>query len=131
MLPLLGPSDDLHVAGRVADRALEPWTYIDDLSLVSGGVTFNRLSGQAESIVRFIKTEPDSYETLKYFWTFSSKKGPPDWSLSAPKDPASLQTLNVAAIEYDDPEFAYQGREASVRIPSTGKKMKFNYWFYS
>jgi len=129
MLPLLGPSDDLHVAGRVADTALEPWTYINNLSFVSGGITFNRLSGQAETIARFIKTEPDSYETLKYLWTYSSKESSPDWSVSAPKDLPSLQTLSVAAIQYDNPEFALRGRQASVRIPSTGKKMKFNYWF--
>jgi len=99
MLPLLGPSDDLHVAGRVADTALEPWTYINNLSFVSGGITFNRLSGQAETIARFIKTEPDSYETLKYLWTYSSKESSPDWSVSAPKDLPSLQTLSVAAIQ--------------------------------
>ena len=127
-LPLLGPSDDLHIAGRVGDSALKPWSYINNLSFVSGGITFNNLSGKTESLARLIQTKTDSYEDLKYFWTYSSKKHTPDWSLSAPRDYSSLQTLSVAALQYDDPEFAIKGKQSNIRLSSTDKKMKFNYW---
>lgn len=129
MLPLLGPSDDLHVGGRFADRALEPLSYYPDLWPVNAGITFNRLSNRAEPIAQFIEVQTDPYEGLKYIWTYSSKESPPNWALSAPKHFPSLQTLSVAAIRSDDPKFIAKGRKGSVRLSSTGRKMKFNYWF--
>jgi len=129
MLPVLGPSDDLHVAGRVGDKALEPWTYYENLSPLSGAITFNRLADQTETIVQFIQTEADPYVGSKYIWTYTSKHDPPNWALNGPQDLPSLHTINAATIRSDDPEFALKGRRGSVRLPSTGKKMKFNYWF--
>jgi len=113
MLPLLGPSDDLHAAGQLVDK----------------GIVFNRLSGQTEPIVQFLSIEADPYVGLKYLWKYSSKQHQPDWSIKAPLDPPSLRTLEVTTIAFDDPEFAYKGKQGSVRSSTTGKKMKFNYWF--
>jgi len=129
MLPLLGPSDDLQLAGRIGDRALEPWSYLGSVSSVSAGITFNELADQAEPIAQFIEIENDPYVGLKYLWTYTSKEHEPNWAMTGPKDPASLRTLGVAALRTDDAEFANKSRKGSVRIPSTGRKMKYNYWF--
>ena len=128
MLPVLGPSDDLHATGLVADKVPEPWNYYAPLSPLSAGIVFNRLSDQTESIVQFMKTESDPYVGTKYFWSYVSKETPPDWNSAGPKDLPTLQTLNVAAFRTDDPEFALKAQEASVRLSSTGRKAKFNYW---
>lgn len=128
VLPLLGPSDDMHSAGLLADKVPEPWNYYSPLSTLSGAVTFNELSDKVENITKFIKTEPDPYAGSKYYWTYSSKDYKPDWETASPKHPPTLQTLNVANIRSDDPNFAFHSHEANVRLTSTGKKVKFNYW---
>lgn len=128
VLPLLGPSDDMHTTGLLADKVPEPLNYFHPLSSVSGAITFNELSDSVENITKFVKTEPDPYAGSKYLWTYSSKEYEPDWETTSPKHPPTLQTLNVASIRSDDPNFAFYSHEASVRLPSTGKKVKFNYW---
>jgi len=129
MLPVLGPSDDLHLPGRLADRAVDPLNYFSELAPVNGGIVLNRLSDQTEPIVQFVEVEADPYAGLKYLWTYSSKEHQPDWAITAPQDPSSLQTIGAAFIRFDDPEFAIQGRQGSVRLSSTGRKIKYNYWF--
>jgi ABC-type transporter lipoprotein component MlaA len=129
MLPFLGPSDDLNATGSLADRAASPWTYVDfPYGLGSPAGTYNRLSDRTEATAQFIKAEADSYVGTKYIWTYASKYGSPDWQTHGPKDPATLQTLAVATIQTKDPRFIEKGRERSVKIPSTGRSMKYNLW---
>ncbi len=128
MLPLLGPSDDLHTAGLAADKVPEPWNFYRPLSYLSAATTYNRLSDRTENTVQFVQTEADPYIGTRYLWSYASKEQNPDWTTTGPKDLSTLQTLNVANIRCVDPEFALKGRESSVRLSSTGRKMKFNTW---
>jgi len=129
MLPLLGPSDDQNVAGYIADRAASPWTYVDPAySAGSAVTTYNQLSDRTEPTAQFIQSESDSYVGVKYIWTYGSKDESPDWQSTGPKDPATLQTLGVAMIQTKDPRFIEKGREMSVKLPSTGRKMKYSLW---
>ena len=90
--------------------------------------TYNRLSDRTEPTAQFIKAESDSYVGAKYLWTYASKDESPDWETTGPKDPSTLQTLGVAMIQTKDRRFIEKGREMSVRLPSTGRKMKYNLW---
>jgi ABC-type transporter lipoprotein component MlaA/pimeloyl-ACP methyl ester carboxylesterase len=128
MLPLLGPSDDTHATGSVFDRAADPLNYFPPYNFVSTGGSFNRLSDQTEELARFTRSEWDSYAGTKYFWTYASKHEAPDWTTSGAIDVPSLQTLAVALIRPKDPEFLRRGRVMDVRLPSTGRGMKFNCW---
>ena len=129
MLPLLGPSDDQNATGTLADRAASLWTYLDPgYSLGSAVGTYNRLSDRTEPTAQFIESESDSYVGTKYFWTYGSKDESPDWQSTGPKDPATLQTLGVALIQTKDPRFIERAREMSVKLPSTGRRMKYNLW---
>jgi ABC-type transporter lipoprotein component MlaA/pimeloyl-ACP methyl ester carboxylesterase len=128
MLPLLGPSDETHAIGTAADELSEPWNYARPYIYGSYGTSYNRLTDQTEDAVQFIHTEADPYVGVKNIWTYVSKDSPPNWQAPGEKDPATLQTLAVALIEPKDPEFLQHGRIMSVRMPSTGRNMKFNYW---
>ena len=129
MLPLLGPSDDQNATGALADRAASLWTYLDPgYSLGSAVGTYNRLSDRTEPTAQFIKAESDSYVGVKYIWTYGSKDESPDWQSTGPKDPSTLQTMGVALIQTKDPRFIEKGREMSVTVPSTGRRMKYNLW---
>ena len=128
MLPILGPTDDLHFTGFVADKLPQPTNYFPLLSPLTGVTTFNRLSDRTEPIIRFTETEADSYASSKYLWTYASKEYPPDWTLNGPTHPPTLQTLRVSTIRLDDPEFTFKGKRGKVRSPHTGKMMKFYYW---
>jgi ABC-type transporter lipoprotein component MlaA len=128
VLPLLGPSDDRHAVGSFADRAAAPWNYSESLMAASYGSTFNRLSDQIEDRVRMIQPEYDSYALTKYAWTHATKDQKPDWQVHGPVDLATLQTFGVIQAKCQNPDFPASGQLMSVRIPSTGRKLKFNYW---
>ena len=128
MLPFLGPSDDCHAAGIVADKASEPWTYSLPYVFGSYASTYNRLTDLTEEAVRFTQSEADPYAGMKYAWSYASRDGEPDWSTHGPVDPATLQTLGVAAITTRDANFASDGEEHAVRMSATGRMLKATCW---
>jgi len=128
MLPFLGPSDDCHAMGTLADKATEPWNYGYPYIFASYGATYNRLTDLTEEAVRFSHSEADPYAGVKYAWTYASKDGQPDWKCKGAKDMGTLQTLGVARIVCHDPDFPQRGREKTVRLSSTGRNLKFNCW---
>lgn len=128
MLPLAGPSDDRNAFGYAADSVAEPWNYAGAYSAVGPATSFNKLSDRSEDATRLVVSEKDSYSLTKYAWTYAAKDGQPDWQLHGPIDRPTLETLGAVRISLTDPEFPSDGRELSVKIPSTGKKLKFNCW---
>jgi ABC-type transporter lipoprotein component MlaA/pimeloyl-ACP methyl ester carboxylesterase len=128
MLPGLGPNDDLHTAGAVADRVPQVWNFFDFFSYATVGLAFNNISNSTEQAATFIEAEADPYVGTKYIWTYASSEEKPDWSTGPDRDRPTLQTLNVVTVGPEDPEFVWHGRESSVRIPATGRKLKYNLW---
>ncbi len=128
MLPVIGPSDDTHAIGTAADELSEPWNYASPYIYASSGTTYNRMTDETEDAVQSIHTEADPYVGVKNLWTYTSKDPTPDWQTTGARDPATLQTLGVALIGPKDPKFLQNGRVMSVRMPATGRNMKFNYW---
>ncbi len=128
VLPVFGPSDESSAAGLGADRLSDPLTYYSDGRKVVYGVTFNNITESAPDILRLLKSDPDSYDTAKAIWTYAAKEAAPDWSLNGPRHSPSLETLAVATLKLRDQGFTDIMREARVKVPTTGKKMAFNYW---
>ncbi|MFT4176799.1 MAG: alpha/beta fold hydrolase [Luteolibacter sp.] len=128
MLPLIGPSDEMHGTGKVADELSEPWNYYSPFQYASYATTYNDTAASAEEAARFMRSDADPYANLRYVWTYASKENAPDWSTYGPKDPATLQTLGVTGVSLKDPEFIRSGKEMSVSLATTGKKLKFNCW---
>ena len=130
MLPVRGPSDEMHTVGGVADELAKPWNYKYPYTLAAYGTTFNALAETSETTATFVRATADPYSSIKYLWSYASKEGKPDWRALGAPDPATLETFGVAAIRTRDPEFARLGKEMAVRLPSTGKKVKFNCWLH-
>lgn len=128
MLPFLGPSDDSSVFGVAMEEACKPWNYYTPLRRVSYVVRGNELTDTGDELVRFIRSSGDSYADTRIAWSYASKLDAPDWKLNGPQDISTLQTLSVATMQLDDPDFLKHGREMSVRIPSTGCMMPFDCW---
>jgi ABC-type transporter lipoprotein component MlaA/pimeloyl-ACP methyl ester carboxylesterase len=128
MLPFLGPSDDSHAAGSVADRFAEPWNYKYPYTIGSYVSSYDRLADGAEPAAQFLRTESDPYVGIKYIWSYASKEDSPDWKVTAGPDIPTLETLGVANIRIKDPKFIEKARELKVRLSSTGRDMKCNYW---
>lgn len=128
MLPGIGPNDDLHTSGLIADRVPQAWNFFGLLSYASAGLAFNNLSDSTEQAANFIEAEADSYVGTKYLWTYAANEDEPDWSAAPTRDLPTLQTLNVVNTQTKDPEFVWHGRESAVRIPATGRKFKYNLW---
>lgn len=128
VLPVFGPSDDRHAIGLAADEAAAPWNYQYPYTAASYASRYNNLTDKTEDAIRITKSEADSYALVKYGWTYSSKDHQPDWQLRGPIDPSTLQTLGAVSATCQDPEFPARAREMSVRIPSTGRSLKFDCW---
>ena len=131
VLPFLGPSDDRHALGLVANKSVEPWSYSNQYRPASYVTTFNGLSDYIEDGVRVIQPEYDSYALTKYAWTHATRDQQPDWKIHGPIDVATLQTFGVIQAKCQNPDFLNSGNAMSVRIPTTGRKLKFNYWIQS
>src|SRR6185369_69223 len=72
--------------------------------------------------------EMDPYSEVQYAWTFARKNRVADFQVKGKQDEASLETLESVFFTYKDPDFPGRGKTRSVRIPSTGRKLKFTFW---
>ena len=128
MLPLFGPSDECHALGLASDRLAEPSTYIDALQYFPAVASFNNLSATTDEFVRFIESSGDAYADTRLFWTHAATPGKPDMSLRGPVDIPALETLAMAKISFQDPDFPNKGRRLRVRVETTGRTIPFNCW---
>jgi ABC-type transporter lipoprotein component MlaA/pimeloyl-ACP methyl ester carboxylesterase len=131
VLPAIGPSDERHTTGYVLDEFAEPWNYAFPYRYASYVSVANEYSDKTEGARRLIETEPDSYELVRYAWTYQSKDTSPNWALNGSINKPMLETLGAVKTTYKDPEFINNGKELSVSIPSTGRNLRFNCWIHS
>jgi ABC-type transporter lipoprotein component MlaA len=142
MLPLFGPSNERDTLGFAADTAANPLAYITPYSITTENpltfispymyfnyaVTYNNLADTVDGYVRFARTETDPYSVIQYAWTFVRKDRAPDFELKGEQDQSSLETVRSALVTVRDPQFPDRGKTRSVKIPSTGRKLKFTCW---
>lgn len=142
MLPVFGPSNERDLLGAAADTAANPLIYIAPYDFDAGNpltylgpytyftyaVMYNDLSDSVGEYVRFSQAEMDPYATIQYAWTFVRENRVADFQVKGEQDDASLETLESVFFTYKDPEFPGRGKTRSVRIPATGKKLKFTFW---
>ena len=129
MLPLLGPSDNRHAVSIVADRAVDPLTYVDQpYQSATYLTTYDKLADTSERANQLLEIENDAYSIVKYAWTYGSKPELPNADNLGPIDLASLQTLAAVSIVPKDKNFLAKSKEVKVKTLATGKKVKLNYW---
>jgi ABC-type transporter lipoprotein component MlaA len=142
MLPVFGPSNERDALGLACDSAADPLHYVTPqssgregaLSFISPytfytyGVTYNNLTDSVDSYVRFARAEADPYAMLQYAWTFARSQRTPDLGLHGETDPASLDTLASTLVSFKELGFPGRGQTKSIKIPSTGNKLKFSLW---
>ena len=129
VLPFFGPSDERNTLGLVADRASSPLIYLNQPERNATFVTtYNGISRVSDRARRIMEAEPDSYIFGKQAWTYISKYDQPYAGSTGPVDSGVLQTLAAASIAPKNKNFLGRGRKIKVKIPTTGRKLKFNYW---
>jgi phospholipid-binding lipoprotein MlaA len=128
VLPFFGPSDERHATGLVGDKLSEPLNYYPPYNMVTPATTYNRLTDLSEEAKRLLQMDADSYATSKIVWTYGTKDGVPDLQMRGPIDLPTLQTFGAVTFGPKDRNFITQSREISVKIPSTGRRMKTTYW---
>lgn len=128
MIPLGGPSNDRDAVGLVCDSLATPSLYFTPYSYSSYGIAYNGLSEKADAAARFIECNLDPYSNIAYEWTFARSRQKPDFHVKSDQDPSSLETLGVAFVTFKEPEFPNHARTRTVRIPATGRELKFTYW---
>ena len=142
MLPLFGPSNERDALGLASDTAANPLLYVAPYRPVAGrplsylgpysyfsyAATYNGLADTVDESVRFSRAEMDPYSQIQYAWTFVRSNHAVDLSVKGPRDEASLETIESIYFSHQDPEFPGRGHTRSVRIPSTGKRLKYTCW---
>ena len=142
MLPVFGPSNERDTVGLAADTAANPLlyiapydfdasnplTYLGPYSYFTYADMYNNLSDTVDEYVRFSQAEMDPYSEIQYAWTFVRANKVADFQVKGKPDPALLETLESVFFTYKDPEFPSHGTTRSVRIPATGKDLKFTFW---
>lgn len=129
MLPMFGPSDPPSALGLAADSAADPKSYLPDPYWVASPIsTYNRIAGTTATQARFVRSEADAYAGIKLAWSYAAKDREPDWTVRGAPDASTLETLQVAALRNQDPEFAGNSRTLHVRLPHTGEKLPVNLW---
>ena len=142
MLPFFGPSNDRDAVGLAADTAAnpllyiapyhfdinKPLTYLGPYSYLTYIVMYNNLADSVGEYVRFSQAEADPYSEIEYAWTFARANQVADFQVKGQQDASSLETLESVFFTFKDPEFPSHGNTRSVRIPATGKDLKFTFW---
>lgn len=142
MLPLLGPSNERDLVGWAADTAANPLlyispydfdannplTYLGPYTYFTYAVMYNDVSDSVDEYVRFSQAEMDPYAQIQYAWTFARENRVADFQVKGEPDEAALETLESVFFTFKDPEFPRRGKTRSVRIPATGRKLKYTYW---
>jgi len=142
MLPVFGPSNERDTVGLAADTAANPLSYVTPYSITaenpltyfnpymyfSYAILYNDLSDKVDGYARFVETETDPYSVIQYAWTFARRNRAPDFRLKEEPDQASLETLQSVLVSFNDPKFPDRGKTSSVKIPATGRKLKFTLW---
>lgn len=142
MLPIFGPSNERDTLGLAADTAANPLLYIAPYDFVAGDPLtylgpysyftyadmYNNLADSVGEYVRFSQAEMDPYSEIQYAWTFARENRVADFQVKGKQDEASLETLESVFFTFKDPEFPSHGKTRMVRIPATGKDLKFTFW---
>ena len=142
MLPIFGPSNDRDTVGFAADTAAnplpyiapydfdanDPLTYLGPYTYFAYAVLYNDLSDSVDEYVRFSQAESDPYSEIQYSWTFARATQAAHFQVKGKTDEPSLQTIQSVFFACKDPEFPRRATTQSVRIPSTGRDLKFTYW---
>jgi ABC-type transporter lipoprotein component MlaA/pimeloyl-ACP methyl ester carboxylesterase len=142
MLPIFGPCNERDTVGLAADTAAnpllyiapydfvaaDPLTYLGPYSYFTYADMYNNLSDSVNEYVRFSRAEMDPYSEVQYAWTFARENRVANFQVKGKTDAASLETLESVFFTFKDPEFPGRGQTRSVRIPATGKYLKFTYW---
>ena len=142
MLPIFGPSNERDTVGLAADTAAnpllyiapydfdanDPLTYLGPYTYFTYAVMYNDLADSVGEYVRFSQAEMDPYSEIQYAWTFARENRVADFQVKGKPDEASLETIESVFFTFKDPEFPGHSQTRSVRIPATGKKLKFTFW---
>jgi ABC-type transporter lipoprotein component MlaA/pimeloyl-ACP methyl ester carboxylesterase len=142
MLPGFGPSNERDTLGLAADTAAnpllyiapyqlvasDPLTYLGPYSYFSYAVMYNDLADSVNEYVRFSQAEADPYSEIQYAWTFARENQVANFQVKGKQDESSLETLESVFFTYKDPEFPSHATTRSVRIPATGRDLKFTFW---
>jgi len=142
MLPIFGPSNERDTIGLAADTAANPLLYISPYDFVANDPLtylgpysyftyadmYNTLADSVVEYVRFSQAEMDPYSEVQYAWTFARENRVANFQVKGKTDRASLEALESVFFTFKDQEFPNHGRTRSVRIPATGKDLKFTYW---
>ncbi|MCE5228224.1 VacJ family lipoprotein [bacterium] len=124
VLPFLGPSSGRDALGGLFDMAFNPATYVPGLSTF---FHINKFSDKIDDYIRLTRSEQDPYVLIKDLWALNRNREVIDYSLTASEiEPAA--TLQAVFLSVQDPKFPALTQEGKVKLPTTGRKLKFNYW---
>ena len=127
-LPILGPSTVRDGTGLIPDTLLNPTTYAFLVTVVPVGMilSLNELSDFVGFYKRFTSSNFDPYRLSRLVWLLDRERVTTELPDEV-DDTGAVQTLEAVFLAPRDPKFIDRTRTRSVRIPTTGKKLPYNF----
>lgn len=123
-LPLLGPSTTRDALGQLGDAAVDPATYFFPAALI---MNFVAGAERIDDFERFVRTSLDAYEPVKRIWTIDRNFAPVE-SSNGDEETGAVDELRSLTFTFEDPWFASRAQSLSVKLPTTGKRMRYELW---
>jgi len=126
MLPVLGPSNERDLVGRLGDAFASPPSYFFPAAPV---LAYNDLVYKVDPYHHFVTTNPDPYSLLRMYVSLERKESVTDVSFVSAPDDEAVQTLSsVFYLKEEGFAFLNRARTESVALESKGKTISYSYW---
>ncbi|MDD7985582.1 VacJ family lipoprotein [Lentisphaera marina] len=126
-IPLLGPSSDRDLVGRVGDYFMNPLVYNDNTKLLNYFLLFNRATFFTDAYRSLVETNYDPYDIRRLIYSVTRRYSTDPLSFSSEDTPAT-QTLRAVYLQPRTQDFDDWKEEGELVVESTGEKIGYNYW---
>lgn len=126
MLPVLGPSNERDLLGRVGDAFASPPTYFFP---AAPALAYNDMVYKVDPYHNFVATNPDPYNLLRLYVSLERQESVLDSPFVTAPDDEAIQTLaSVFYLKEDGFAFVKRSRTDTVVSESSGRAIPFSYW---
>lgn len=129
VIPLLGPSSARDGAGLAADVAMHPSIWFPTpYNYTVYALTFNLMVDKTGEFKRVSEAGSDSYDFARQASALVRDNDINNFQITEmPAEPA-LSSLNAIFFTHTHPLFPELAKTRSVRIPTTGRKLRYSAW---
>ncbi|WDE98707.1 VacJ family lipoprotein [Lentisphaera profundi] len=126
-IPILGPSSDRDLVGRVGDYFMNPLIYNDNTKILNYFLIFNKATFFTDAYRSLVETNYDPYDLRRLIYTVTRRYSADPLSFQG-EDTSATQTLRAVYLQPREKDFENWKVEGELLVKSTGETIKYNFW---